>query len=242
MPRQGTARLDAGYGWLRGEDWWGDPVSDNMVMFDALLHPRVRSMTMAGPPVDTFTGDQFIVGPSPVGLWANHPNSIATRYDDRWRFVPAFRGLRVFVDDLDDFFWFNGTNWMNEKDGSGGVDVRGNKYDFLCSVGYPPEANEVLLVAPIPQAMTLPLGGVGSMATCVSTPTRDITLDISRNGAQVGTITYGRISFEGAIVVPNQVVFAPGDRLAIRMGGTVDDFGNFGVLLRFITQSQGSAE
>lgn len=242
MPRQGTARLDASYGWLRGEDWWGDPVSDNMVLFDALLHPRVRSLSQPGPPSVTFTGDQYIVGPTPAGAWAGYPNAIATRYDDRWRFVTAFRGLRVFVDDLDGFFWFNGTNWVSEKDGSSGVDVRGTKYDFLCSVGYPPEPNEVLLVAPIPETMTLPLSGAGSLATCLAPPGRDITLELLRNGAQIGIITFGHIGFEGAIVVPNQVVFAPGDRLVVRMGPTQDefgDFGNFGVLFRFITPLPG---
>ena len=80
MPRESTSRLDFGYGWLRGEDWWGDPMSDNMVMLDALMHPSVVTMTLPAPPDAATVGEQYIVASGAAGLWSGQDGSLATRY------------------------------------------------------------------------------------------------------------------------------------------------------------------
>lgn len=235
MPRQDTPRMNVAHGWLRGEDWWGDPMSDNMVMMDALLHPNVKTLSLNSPPVDTVPGDQYIVGPEPSGLWLENKNAIATRYPDRWRFTPAFKGLRVFVEDLDGFYWFNGETWGAERDGGGGVNPNGNTYDFLCSVGYAPLPGEIVLLAPIPETMTLPKGAVGSIALTLAAPAQGFQLSIGRNGSHVGRITYSSNDFSGTVAVASDVIFTRGDRLTVQVGDNFpSDFGNFSALLRFI--------
>lgn len=239
MPRQSTPRTDIGYGWLRGEDWWGDPMSDNMVALDALLHPNITTMGLSQPPVDTLPGQQFIVGADAVAQWEGRENSVATRYLDRWRFVAAYKGLRVFIEDVDDFYWFNGESWVRERDGSAGVDPNGKAYDILCSVGYPPEPNEVVLLMPIPEPMTLPKRAIGSLATALAAPPVGTIVTIARNGSPVGTVMFPASAFAGQLNVANDVVFAPGDRLTVQMGNEVPgDFGNFAVLLRMMLPSE----
>lgn len=235
MPRKSSPRLDVGYGWLRGEDWWGDPMSDNLVMFDALFFPYVETMTMSAPPVDTVPGQQFIVGPEAAGLWLGYENAVATRYADRWMFVRAFRGLRVFINDLNDFYWFDGVAWAAERDRSSGVDPNGHAYDLLCSVGYPPEPMEVLLLVPIPETMTLPQHAVGSLATALAPPPDGTQVLLQRNGVQIGQVLFPSNDYKGTITVPADITFARGDRLTVMMTNNVPaDFGNFSILLRLI--------
>lgn len=239
MPRESSVRLDVGYGWLRGEDWWGDHMSDNMVKMDALLHPNAKSMTNTMPPIDAIPGDQYIIAPDAAGIWAGLDNAVATRYPDRWRYVKAFKGLRVFVEDLETFCWFNGTSWQSEKDPAGGVDPDGKAYDILCSVGYPPFPEEVLLVVPIPETMTLPKGAAGSIGTSVSVPRNGAQLFIQRNGTVVGRALFPSSDFTASITVDNDVTFARGDRLTIHMGTEVpDSFETFGLLLRMILPTE----
>lgn len=236
MPRQPSARIDFGYGWLRGEDWWGDPMSDNMVMMDALLHPSVKTMTLSSPPASSEVGDQYIVADGAAGTWTNEDGKLATRYEDRWRFVAPFRGLRLFVDDLDEFYWFNGEQWVSEKDGSGGVDPNtGKRYDVLCSVGYPPEPFESLLVVPLLEVVTLPKDAVGSKAVAQNIPSSNVTFTIYRNGVSVGTVTFTTAGFTGTFNVPADAVFSIGDVLSVQAGEQVPgNFQNFGIALRTI--------
>lgn len=239
MPRESTSRLDFGYGWLRGEDWWGDPMSDNMVMLDALLHPNVISMTFSAPPAVTEVGDQYIVGPGASGLWAGKDGSLATRYDDRWRFVSPFKGMRIFISELDAFYWYNGSTWMAESDGAEGVDPNvGLHYDVLCSVGYPPEPLESVLIVVLPQAMTLPRNASGSHAATSKPPLIATQVGLYRNGTQIGSVMFPSNGFKGAFSVPSQVTFAAGDRLTMTMGSEVPpDFGVFGITLRMVIQT-----
>lgn len=239
MPRQATPRMNIGYGWLRGEDWWGDPMSDNMVLMDCLLHPYVETMALSAPPITATAGQQYIVGLDATGLWADEDNSIAIRYSDRWRFIKPFAGLRVFIKELNDFYWFNGEMWTAERDRGGGVDPNGKAYDILCSVGYPPEPEEVVLLAPIPEAMTLPKDAVGSIATSLAAPAVGVQVKLMRNGSQFGTVTFPSNDFTANFTVTTDVTFTRGDRLTVEMGTEVpDDFGNFAVLLRMMLPSE----
>jgi hypothetical protein len=238
MPRESTSRLDLGYGWLRGEDWWGDPMSDNMVMLDALLHPSVLTMTLTVPPDTAAVGEQYIVAQGAAGLWSGQDGALATRYLDRWRFVPPFKGMRIFVADLDAFHWYNGAAWLNEADGAAGIDPNaGLHYDILCSVGYPPEPLETVLIVVISQAMTLPKNAVGSRAASYSVPRVGVQANILRNGSVIGQVLFPSNDFAALFTVPNQVLFAPGDRLTVQLGQAVPaDFETFGITLRMVVQ------
>lgn len=238
MPRESTTRFDFGYGWLRGEDWWGDPMSDNMMMSDALLHPSVISMALASPPTFSNPGEQYIVAQGAGGLWAGYDGALATRYEDRWRFVRPIKGVRIFVDELDGFYWYNGTNWVSENDGAAGVDPHaGLHYDVLCSVGYPPEPLETVLIVIIPQAMTLPKNAVGSRGAANVVPRVAVQANVLRNGTVIGQVLFPSNDFSAVFTVPNQVLFAAGDRLTVQLTEVVPpDFQTFGITLRMVVQ------
>lgn len=233
MPRKDTPRFGTAYGWLRGEDWWGDPTSDNRVLYDALLHPYVLSTTSVTPPSGAENGDQYIVAVGGQGPWLGHDNSLATLVEGTWRFVRPVRGVRVRVHDINIFIWWDGESWVPE-DVSGVPDPDlGTRYDIAMSVGYGPEPNETLLFLPIVQAMYLGAGAPGSHASVLTPPTAGVQLTISRNGSQIGTVTYTSSDFNGIISVPADVPFAPGDRLRINCPLTLPpDFENFGMVLR----------
>jgi Protein of unknown function (DUF2793) len=239
MPRESTPRIDLGYGWLRGEDWWGDPMSDNMMMSDALLHPNVISMSLTGPPTFTSVGEQFIVAQGASGLWSGYDGALATRYDDRWRFVRPYKGMRIFVEELDGFYFFNGTTWVSESGGAAGVDPHaGLHYDVLCSVGYPPEPLETVLIVIIPQTMALPKNAVGSRAAASSVPRIAVQANILRNGSVIGQVLFPSNDFNAVFTVANQVMFAAGDRLTVQLTEIVPaDFQTFGITLRLVVQT-----
>lgn len=234
MPRQSSARVDLGHGWLRGEDWWGDPMSDNMTLVDALLHPFVKTTSLNTPPVASEVGETFIVASGGTGDWVGYDNALAVRYPDRWRFVRPYKGLRARIEDLGAWYWWTGEAWVDES--TDGVEPTiGTKFDILCSVGYPPEPLETVLLVVIPEPMTLPKNGVGSLASTLAAPPVGTQAYIYKNGTQIGTVLFPSNAFAGTITVPVETTFAPGDRLHVQMGETVpSSFGNFGITLRLI--------
>lgn len=233
MPQIDSSRLKLGHGWFRGEDWWGDPMSQNMRMVDALSHPYVKSMTLNEPPALPVLGDQYIVSEQATGEWLSADNALATYTDKGWFFISAFEGLRVRVANPAGFYWWTGTSWLGEPVSVNADPLQGRRYDISVSVGYPPEPNETVLVLPIIQAMTLPANAIGSLATATNPPTSPVILSIMRNGIYVGTVLYTSSSFAGSFTVLSAVTFAMGDRLTVTMPNSVPEtFRNFGMVLR----------
>lgn len=235
MPRQESPRLSISYGWLRGEDYWGDPMSTNMLLADALTHPFATSMTQPGPPAgDIPPGAQFIVPKLPEGPWASHPDALATYHgpDKGWFMVNAFRGLRVDVEGVG-FVYYNGSDWQLESETHGEDPEFGTRYDIAVSVGYAPVGGETLLFLPLATSLFFPADANGSVATARTPPSEMVALSIRRNGTEVGSVTFSPSSFSGTFVFPNAVVFAPADRIEVVCPARVpDSFGVFGFTLR----------
>lgn len=233
MPRKDTPRFGLAYGWLRGEDWWGDPTSANRVVTDLLLHPAPISNTVTEPPPDAEEGDHYIVPPGALGAWQNRDNSLAMMVEGKWVFVKPTYGLRVRIRSLGIFAWWNGETWEPEAVSPLQDPEIGTRYDVSISVGYGPDPGETLLVLPIVQRMTLPADAPESLATIVSPPSSLVQLAIMRNGSQVGTVTFSASSFNGTINVPSDAVFAQGDRLRVVCPMKLPNrFENFGIVLR----------
>lgn len=232
MPRQIAPRQKLSYGWLRGEDYWGDPMSDNMVYTDAMLHPAPVSMTQSTPPVGAADGVQYIIPMGAQYEWGDYPNFLTMAMDGKWVFFEPFYGLRVRVKDYT-FVWFDGEKWTPEP-ASGATDPEvATRYDLAISVGYAPEPQETLLILPIVQPMRLDAGATLSMATAVSPPVSPANLLMYRNGSQIGTIVFSPSSFNGTFLVPMDVTFGIGDRLrVITSTGFPEAFGDFGTVLR----------
>lgn len=235
MPRKDTPRFKLAYGWDRGEDWWGDPTSENRVMTDALLHPAPISNTLMEPPADAIDGDQYIVPVGATGAWEGQDNKLAMLVEGSWVFVAPVYGLRVRVRSVGMFLWWDGEKWEPEPLSPIPSVEQGKAYDIAISVGYAPDPGEMLLILPIVQSMALPEGGAGSMATAAAPPIQDVRLEIRRNGVEVGGIIFRRSTFGGEFDIPGNVVFGPGDRLQVMCPLTLPaNFQGFGAVLRLV--------
>jgi hypothetical protein len=239
MPRHESSRLKLSYGWLRGEDWWGDPVSDNFLKIDMLLNPYVLSMTEIVPPVNGLAvGDMYIVPEGAVLAWSGHTNDLAVYDGAKWVFCSPTRGVRARLANPSAWIWFNGTGWVDESQGEGAPPApQGTRYDVALSIGYEAEPQETLLVFALPEAMTWPTGAPGSTARSLVAPLGILRLTVKRNGADVGTITFSPGSVKGVFSVVGNKPFAAGDVLSIHMP---DDppagFQNYSATLRLILQ------
>lgn len=233
MARQETSRYKLSYGWLRGEDWWGDPVSDNFVRTDLLLHPFALSITEPAPPLGVTIGDTFLVPPGGNGAWLGHDNDLAIITEFGWVFCTPQRGVRIGVLDLD-WYWFDGVQWVPEGAISGTPPaLLGIRYDIAVSVGYEADPLEVLLAFTIPEAMTWPNLAPASVGRSLTAPLSILRLGVQRNGADVGTITFNPGSVQATFSVVGNKAFAAGDLLSVHMPVTPPDgFENYSATLR----------
>lgn len=70
-------------------------VNEALLATDALLHCAIKGETDA-PPSDPADGDAWLVGAAATGEWAAHPQRLAVRHSDAWRFFDPTEGMRVF--------------------------------------------------------------------------------------------------------------------------------------------------
>lgn len=239
MPRKESARFKLSHGWLRGEDWWGDPVSDNFVLIDMLLHPWIISMTETVPPVNGLTiGDMYLVPEGGEGAWEEHDGQLAVYDGSKWLFCIPLRGVRARLQNPASFVWFNGLGWFDEsQDGETPPALQGTRYDVALAVTFEAEPEEVLLVFTTPEAMTLPDGGAGSRARALAAPNGICRLIIKRNGVEIGTILFTSTSVKGEFSVVGNKTFAAGDLLSIHMPTNAPaGFQNFSATIRLLLQ------
>lgn len=243
MPRQETSRFRFSQGWLRGEDWWGDPVSANFILLDVMLGTVIESMTERAPPsaADVVVGDMFIVADNATDAWEGHEGQIAALTMAGWRFVTPVDGVRARLKSPAGWIWFNGEKWLREdQNDDTPIPILGTRYDVALSVGYEAEAGETLLVVAIPEPMTLPAAAVGSWGRCVTPPNGIVRLIIRRNGSDVGTITFAANSARATFAVQSDRSFAAGDLLTIHVPDNPPaGFANYGATLRFILPKNG---
>lgn len=242
MPRQETARLKLSQGWLRGEDWWGDPVSANFILLDMLLNPVIESLTEVNPAsVNASVGDMYIVGAGGVGAWLDRDAQLALRTVAGWIFALPTEGVRARLKNPASWIWYTGTEWLREdQDNNVPAPLLGTRYDIAMSVGYEPEAGETLLVFTVPETMTLPASAAGSWGRAVTPPNGILRLAIRRNGSDVGTITFAQNSVRAIFTVQGDKPFATGDLLTVHMPDSPPPgFANYGATLRLILPTNG---
>lgn len=240
MPRQETGRYKLSYGWLRGEDYWGDPVSLNFVLNDMLHHPCVKSMTQTTPPSAPAIGDMYVVPVGGIGVFKDQDNHLAiwTKNDkgSQWVFCLPTRGVRLRCDNPDGWYWWDGVAWRTEDYvPAGGPAPLGSRYDINISVGFEALPNDRLCAVYLPQSMVLRKDAPDSGGRSESWPPGTIIMTICRNGAPVGTVTFVGTSQTATVQVADDVLFAKGDLVTVVMPETVmAGFMNYGVTLRFI--------
>jgi hypothetical protein len=244
MPRHESSRYKLSHGWLRGEDWWGDPVSDNFLQIDMLLHPYVISMTETTPPISGLAvGDMYLVPADALLDWSGHTNELAVYDGVKWIFCAPTRGVRARLDNPASWIWFNGDAWLDEsRNSTDDPDpaLQGTKVDVAVFVSFEAEPGEMILAYTPPEAMTLPDGAAGSVGRCETPPNGIIRFSVKRNGAVVGTIAFVSTGVKAEFTVAGNKVFAKGDFLSVHVPDNPPaGFHNYAMTLRLIMQNSG---
>lgn len=75
-------------------------------ILDVLENCMIKDRDLSTPPGSPANGDTYLVAGTGTGAWADHDGEIAFYYSG-WFFIPPFEGLRVWVDDEDDYFIYS---------------------------------------------------------------------------------------------------------------------------------------
>lgn len=100
-------------GWEQKSNGWGDAMNANLRLIDLLLQPSAKGISSA-PPASPSEGDKYIVLPGATGSWSAKGNMLALFLNGAWTFYPARAGWRLYVIDLDQFWYFGGEGWRLE--------------------------------------------------------------------------------------------------------------------------------
>jgi hypothetical protein len=103
---------------------------------------------------------------------------------------------------------------------AGGDDI--GPYDIGVYFPGQPGAGVTLLQLVAPRPFTLPAGLTGSQGYAGTAPTAQADLDIRKNGASIGTITFAASGNTATFAFASEVAFAAGDRLTVIAPGTQD--------------------
>lgn len=230
-------------GWVRGEDFWGGPMNENLLMLDSVINMRIESGSFSAPPTDTEDGQIYAVAAGATGPWAGQSGKLAVRVDETWSFIDPKYGWRARFVSLNMFMWFNGTAWVGELNGfdpnNPTPTPTGPAYfDLALSVSDDMLANEPVIHMPLLTGLILPGNMAGSMLDMISPMPVTASLRVFRNGIQIGLITVQQDDFNATFTTTNgnPVTFARHDRLTIRAPAVViPGFNQFGLAMRFNT-------
>lgn len=239
MPaKYAPGNLGLAYGWVRGEDFWGGPMSENLVKLDTVINLVITSATWASPPPDAVEGSVYLVASPATGAWAGQAGRLALLVETAWRFYEPKRGWRGRLLSAGAFVWYDGTIWRDEQTGDSATDPEpptlARFYDVGVSVGYEPDDGEMLLFLPVTNNLILPRLAAGSLFS-MSGPSPGIAqLQIQRNGQRVGWINIEKGMYDGSYDVPSAVTFNIGDRVAVIAPPVqIPGFRKFGATIRF---------
>ena len=85
--------------------------NEAMRMLDLLVHPVVKSRTIATPPGSPAPGEAYLVAASPTGAWAGKAGKLAAFVDGGWTFHAPLDGWLLYVEDDDEFIQRRAGTW-----------------------------------------------------------------------------------------------------------------------------------
>jgi hypothetical protein len=77
---------------------------------DFLAKASVIDSAISTPPASPNTGDAYIIGPSPNGVWTGFANYVAGYYGG-WSIKPPVTGWTVWVRSTSRLMYYNGSTW-----------------------------------------------------------------------------------------------------------------------------------
>lgn len=87
--------------------------NDAIRRLDALVQPRLESLTLATPPSAPVEGQCWLVPPGATGAWAGQAGRIAAYEAGAWDFFALPAGLLAYVADVRRVLLFDGTRWVS---------------------------------------------------------------------------------------------------------------------------------
>lgn len=91
------------YGWVPGDDDWGDPMNLNLELIMLLMNMEVQSTLLTAPPGGEAIGDIYIPAATATGDWAGHEGEVAVYWQTpvqaspAWLFITPKAGLTGWV-------------------------------------------------------------------------------------------------------------------------------------------------
>lgn len=84
---------------------------------EALL-VRALSKDVAAPPASPAAGDSYIIPAGATGAWSGKENQIAAHIGGAWSYFTVGEGMRLWINDLDAEYVFDGTAWVPNGGGA----------------------------------------------------------------------------------------------------------------------------
>lgn len=103
-------------------------VNDALRRLDGVVQAGAIDKDLSAPPVGPTTGDAYIVGATPSGLWAGKAGNLAIWHDTAWFFYAPADGWLVYVADEDQYYKYVAGAWSvfgAASAPSGGANVLG---------------------------------------------------------------------------------------------------------------------
>jgi hypothetical protein len=185
---------------------------------------RVLSKANSGPPGSPSDGDSYIVD-SATGAWSTFSvNDIALYITNGWYATTPVEGLRVYVNDEDKMYKYNGSAWAE----------LGESYYLLgMTFDGSPTAAQVVLRHPAAISYQLPASLSGSQFYAAVACTATCTFTLKKNGGSIGTIQFATGATGGTATFSTAQSFSVGDKLTIEAPSPADStLANLGFTLK----------
>lgn len=155
-------------------------------IFDAIVQATIKDRDLTAPPGSPVEGDVYIPAATATGAWVGMENLIAQFTAGAWTFITPLKGWSVFVDDENNFIYWDGAAWQLNPIGGSAK----NEYSF--KVLHPGLAEAGLVFFDghfFQQAATIKKIGL----FCQEAPIgADLTVDILKDGvadSKIATLT-----------------------------------------------------
>ena len=100
------------FGYVTGEDGWGDEVNANWMLLDAVTVPFVKSGTVTVPPTNALEGDRYLIPSGATSVWSTQAGNIAIWYQGKWLYFTPLTGWYQRAWDTRTTYVFDGAAWV----------------------------------------------------------------------------------------------------------------------------------
>ena len=107
--------------YLLAENQHGAEVTFNESMYklDSLIH--LSPLAQQNAPGTETHGNVYLVDTAGTGDWEGYDNYIAYYLNNQWKFIPPKDGMRAYMQDTDEYVYYNGTIWTDLYGSSDGL-------------------------------------------------------------------------------------------------------------------------